>query len=260
MTKSERNKSIYECHKKGITQTSIGEIFSLAQSTVNLIINSVKNETIEDKKEKRGLKSRLTDTEKKKLKALLLKPPKDYGFFTWDKWSIKSLIKQEFEVDYHENYIWYIMKYIKYSSQKPQVKDYRKDAEKVKIFREETALSIKKKAEAENRQIVFQDEAAVRLLPSISKIYAPIGETPELECDSKNKAFVSISGAISPNGYSYFEVRESEGFKQLGLTRFIDNVVADFNHISFQISRLYLQYFFFFCIFTIQLFYPIVVY
>lgn len=64
-------------------------------------------------------------------------------------------------------------------------------------------------------------------MPRISKTYAPIGETSELECDSKNKAFVSISGGISPDGYSYFEVRESEGFKQLGLTRFIDNVVAD---------------------------------
>jgi len=145
MTKAERNKSIYECHKKGITQAVIGEIFFLAQSTVNLIISSIKNGTIEDEKEKRGLKSRLTDTEKENLKTLLLKSPKDYGFFTWDKWSIKSLIKQEFEVDYHENYICHLMKCIKYTSQKPQIKDYRQDAEKVKIFTEETAVSIKKK-------------------------------------------------------------------------------------------------------------------
>ena len=40
MTKLERNKSIYECHKEGITQQTIGKIFSLAQSTVNLIIKS----------------------------------------------------------------------------------------------------------------------------------------------------------------------------------------------------------------------------
>lgn len=64
-------------------------------------------------------------------------------------------------------------------------------------------------------------------MPCIAKTYAPIGETPELECDSKNKEFISISGVISPNGYSYFEIREKEGFKQQGLLRFIDNVVAD---------------------------------
>lgn len=146
MTKLERNKSIYECHKQGITQTKIGTIFSLAQSTVNLIISSVKNGFTDDEKESRGLKPRLTDVQKEELKSLLLKQPKDYGFFTWDKWSIKSLIKQEFDVDYHENYIWRIMKYINYTSQKPQVKDYRKDPEKVKVFKEETAVAIKKKS------------------------------------------------------------------------------------------------------------------
>jgi hypothetical protein len=42
MTNIERNKAIYECHKNGITQIIIGEIFSLAQSTVNQIIKLAK--------------------------------------------------------------------------------------------------------------------------------------------------------------------------------------------------------------------------
>jgi len=64
-------------------------------------------------------------------------------------------------------------------------------------------------------------------MPSISRTYAPIGVTPVIESDSKNRSYVSISGVISPDGYSYFEVRESEGFKQQGLLRFIDNITAD---------------------------------
>lgn len=144
MTKLARNKSIYECHKKGMSQTEIGEIFFITQGAVSQIITSIKNGGLEEKTTTRGLQSRLSDTEKEQLKSLLLKSPKDYGFFTWDKWSIKSLIKQEFDVDYHENYIWYLMKCINYSSQKPQVKDYRKDAEKVQVFKEKTAASIKK--------------------------------------------------------------------------------------------------------------------
>ena len=144
MTKLARNKSIYECHKKGMSQTEIGEIFFITQGAVSQIITSIKKRGLEEKTATRGLQSRLSDTEKEQLKSLLLKSPKDYGFFTWDKWSIKSLIKQEFEVDYHENYIWYLMKSINYSSQKPQVKDYRKDAQKVQVFKEKTAASIKK--------------------------------------------------------------------------------------------------------------------
>ena len=144
MTKLARNKSIYECHKKGMTQTEIGEIFFITQGAVSQIITSIKNRGLEEKTATRGVQSRLSDTEKEQLKSLLLKSPKDYGFFTWDKWSIKSLIKQEFDVDYHENYIWHLMKCINYSSQKPQVKDYRKDAQKVQVFKEKTAVSIKK--------------------------------------------------------------------------------------------------------------------
>lgn len=64
-------------------------------------------------------------------------------------------------------------------------------------------------------------------MPSYAKTYAPIGVTPIIECDSKNRDFVSISGVISPDGYAYFEVRENEGFKQQGLLRFIRNVTAD---------------------------------
>jgi len=32
-----------------------------------------------------------------------------------------------------------------------------------------------------------------------------------------------VSGVITPEGKFYFEVREQEGFKQKGLTRFLDN-------------------------------------
>ena len=71
--------------------------------------------------------------------------------------------------------------------------------------------------------IAFQDESAVRLLPCISRTYAPKGETPLIKCDAKNKAYVSVSGVITPQGKSYFEVREQEGFKQKGMTRFLDN-------------------------------------
>ena len=94
-------------------------------------------------------------------------------------------------------------------------------------YKEQKIPQIQQKLKAENRRLLFQDESAVRLLPCIRSTYAPIGQTPALICDSKNKAYISISGAISPDGYAYFEVREQEGFKQRGLTRFMDNLWAD---------------------------------
>lgn len=57
----------------------------------------------------------------------------------------------------------------------------------------------------------------------MSSTYAPKGETPVINCESKNKLYVSVSGVISPCGFSYFESRPLEGFKQKGLIRFLDN-------------------------------------
>lgn len=69
----------------------------------------------------------------------------------------------------------------------------------------------------------FQDESAVRLLPSRSKSYSLIGSSPQILCDEKNKKYVSISGVISVTGKLYYEVREEEGFKKQGLIRFLKN-------------------------------------
>ena len=71
--------------------------------------------------------------------------------------------------------------------------------------------------------LAFQDEASVCLLPGLARSYAPIGRPPVMLCDTKNKDYVSISGAIISNGQFYFEVREQEGFKRKGLTRFLTN-------------------------------------
>ena len=65
-------------------------------------------------------------------------------------------------------------------------------------------------------------------MPCITNTYAPIGKSPVLKCDSKNKDFVSVSGSISSLGDFYFEVREMEGFKQNGLVRYLNNSWAYF--------------------------------
>lgn len=144
MTKIERNKAIYECHKEGITQTVIGNIFSLSQGTVSQVIKFAKLGIFGPDEENRGATSKLTSAQFDELKTLLLKNPSDYGFHLWNKHSIKSLITSEFGVDYHENYIWHIMKCIGFSTQRAQLKDYRKNQQLVDDFKDKKAPEIKK--------------------------------------------------------------------------------------------------------------------
>lgn len=145
MTNFERNKLIEGCHNRGQTQKKIGEIFNLSQSSVSQILKSIKGKEKDDYIETRGVNSRLTEEQKKKLKLILKKDPSEYGFFLWNKWSIQSIIEQEFSISYHENYIYKIMKCINFTSQKPATKDYRKNEELVKNFKEKKIVEIKKK-------------------------------------------------------------------------------------------------------------------
>lgn len=145
MTKFERDKSIETCHKKGISQKDIAEIFRLSQSSVSQILKSIKGKEKDNFIETRGAKSRLSKEEKEELKVILQTSPTTHGFFSWDKWSIQSIIKTKFGKSYHENYIYKIMRCINFTSQKPATKDYRQNEELVRDFKEKKVIEIKKK-------------------------------------------------------------------------------------------------------------------
>lgn len=146
MTKKERNKLIYARHKEGYTQKELGKFYGLSQSAISLILIKEKEGSAESEKETRGQKSRLGDSDILLLRELL-KHPEKQRISHWNKHSIKSLIKDAFGVDYHENYIWYIMKKIGFSSQRPQKKDYRQNENEVALFKSEKAKALKKSAE-----------------------------------------------------------------------------------------------------------------
>lgn len=145
MNKLERNKLIKSCHEKGKSQKEIGSIFNLSQSAVSKILILYNKGIEEEFKETRGAKSKLNETQKNELSGFLSNSPSDYGFLVWNKWSIQALIMTKFGIKYHENYIYKIMKCINFTSQLPSTKDYRKNTEIVKAFKEEKIPIIKKK-------------------------------------------------------------------------------------------------------------------
>ena len=145
MTKRERNKLIYARYEEGYSQEEIGKFYKLSQSRVSAIILKKKRGVTESEKETRGVNSRLSEEQFNELSECLKRPKTDKEDFSyWNKWSVQKLIKDKFDVDYHENYIWALMKKIGFTSQRPQKKDYRQSAEKVEIFKTKDAPRIKK--------------------------------------------------------------------------------------------------------------------
>ena len=145
MTKRERNELICTQYKEGYSQEKIGKFYNLSQSRVSEILLEKKRGIPKIIKETRGAKARLNEKQLSELSELLKRSKKEKdGFPYWNKWSIKQLIKDTFDVDYHENYIWKLMDKIGFTSQRPQTKDYRQCEEKLDTFKKQTAPSIKK--------------------------------------------------------------------------------------------------------------------
>lgn len=142
MSKKERNQLIYSSHDLGLKQTQIAQVFKISQSSVSQIL---KSRDLPEKAETRGVKPYLNIEQKEELAIYLKQSPQTYGFYSWDKNSIKQLIEQKFNVSYHKNYIYKIMRCINFTSQKPQLRDYRKDEKKVEDFKVNKAPNLKKK-------------------------------------------------------------------------------------------------------------------
>jgi hypothetical protein len=64
-----------------------------------------------------------------------------------------------------------------------------------------------KKALAEERTLVWVDEAGFYLLPAVLRTYAPVGQTPIIRHYLTNDHLSAISG-ITPDGSLYMQVQE----------------------------------------------------
>ena len=58
------------------------------------------------------------------------------------------------------------------------------------------------------------------LLPAVGYSYAPCGQRPVIEADSKNKLKVSLSAVITPQGNLFYQVRQGT-FNGAAIVRFI---------------------------------------
>jgi len=83
--------------------------------------------------------------------------------------------------------------------------------------------SDQKKAEDEDRTLVWIDEAGFYLLPALVHTWAPVGETPILHAPCRYDHLSTIS-AITPNGQLLLHVQE-EAYHGEDVVRFLEHVL-----------------------------------
>ena len=95
-----------------------------------------------------GRRSKLSRRDERRLVSLLKRGALAAGFAT-DRWTLKrtqQLIWQEFEVDYHPNYINRLLRRLKWSWQQPLPQALERDEEAIAIWREKDWPRLKKSA------------------------------------------------------------------------------------------------------------------
>ena len=93
-----------------------------------------------------GRSPKLTAEQKKELEGILLKDARAAVFPT-DLWTLKrvaQVIAREFGVTYHPGYVWYILKGMGWSPQKPERRARERDEEAIAAWRTEGWARVKK--------------------------------------------------------------------------------------------------------------------
>jgi len=155
--------------------------------------------------EGRGRKEKLTNAQKKILLDMLAKGPEANGFSSgiWNSAMIAELIFVKFSVRFNLNYLPSLLKKMGLSYQKARFISDRKGEEKYELARKEwlekTLPELIKKAKEEKAVVLFGDEVSFAMWGSLSRTWAPVGETPTVQTRGIRKG-LKMFGAIELEG------------------------------------------------------------
>jgi len=217
---------------KGMTQSAIGDVLGVRQSTVSnwLIQYKKRGESYLEPARLGGHKSGFLKQEEQEELAKLLttKTAEDYGFEGgfWTYKRIAALIVQEFGVSYKTRSIGDLLKRMNFSWQIPKKKSYHQKEEEVKIWKEARLPALKTKANEENRTIIYIDESAFSYCPYVCRTYSPKGVRPVLKHGYLRGGVQAIS-AVTEHGGLYYQVK-SGTFKGQDVADFLIHLLYHF--------------------------------
>jgi len=198
--------------KKGWKQAKIAEALGVCEGAVSQWFTKVEQggEEVLHTQPKCGAPPKLSPDQIQQLASLLLAGPQAYGFEgqVWTSGRVSWLIQFKFGVKLHRAHVSRLLRgQLHWSVQKPVEKASQRDEAVIAKFKEERWPQLIKKAQIENRTIVWIDESAFYLLPGVVRTYAPRGQTPVLKTEC-SYSHLSVISAITPSGQLYFATQE----------------------------------------------------
>jgi transposase len=148
--------------------------------------------------------------------------PTDHGYETllWTRKLVADLCLKKFGIQISESSIGKCLRSLNLSHQKPIRKAYQQDPIKVASFCEEFFPGLIQKAERENAEICWFDEASVRSDPCNGKTWGLLGQTPIIPQNGHPER-TNVIGTLSLTGASHFLVYQCKTDSDL-VTTYLD--------------------------------------
>jgi transposase len=194
--------------EKGMYPEDAAEVYGCGRSTVYKWWSEYLESGPEAFKVKvpEGPKRRLSGKQLTQLRAWVVgRDPRQlqFDFALWTRNLIRDLIKREFGIEYTLQAVGNILRDLGLSPQRPLVRAYEQDPERVRKWKDEQYPAIAAAAKAQGAAIFFGDEASVRTDFHSGTTWAPVGQTPVVRGTGKRKS-VNMISAVSARGKMHF--------------------------------------------------------
>jgi len=194
--------------EKGLHPDDAADIFECGRSTVYGWMKVHREQGLQALKVKKapGAAPKLTERQMGQLRGIIIgQDPRQlqFDFALWTREMVRELIKRKFGVEFTPQGVGKLLHRLGLSPQRPLVRAYEQDPERVRIWKETTYPQIQAEAKATGGSVFFCDEAGVRTDFHSGTTWAPVGQTPVVR-GTGNRQSLNMISAVSPRGKLHF--------------------------------------------------------
>jgi transposase len=193
---------------RGMKVDDAAAIFEVGKSTINNWLKMRRESGWEGLQVKKapGRKPQLSDRQMAQLRGWIIgQDPRQlqFEFGLWTREMIGELIKRKFGIDFTPQWVGKLLHRLGLSPQRPLVRAYEQDPERVERWKTEEYPKIRAQAITAGASIFFLDEAGVRTDYHSGTTWAPIGQTPIVK-GTGSRLSVNMISAINTRGKLHF--------------------------------------------------------
>lgn len=188
---------------RGMTVDEATAVFEVGRSTIFgwLKVRKESGLAALEVKKAPGRERQLTDRQMAQLRGWIVgQDPRQlqFEFALWTREMVGELIQRKFGVKFTPQWVGELLKRLGLSPQRPLVRAYEQDPEKVARWKAVEYPKIRAKAISAGASIFFADEAGVRTDHHSGTTWAPIGNTP-IVIGTGSRLSVNMFSAIVSN-------------------------------------------------------------